>query len=71
MDAVWSPQYRIMRPSDDPRYVTVDLEPESVAQAEALHEALQQLWGLVQGQIIDRPQTRIFELIENTEYCFS
>ena len=60
-------RYRILRSTDGQGFVTVDLELESQVEAEALHAALRKLWGHVQGQIIGRPEARIFELVENGE----
>lgn len=61
-------RHRILRSSDDQRYVTVDLEFDNPSEVESFHAALQKLWGRVQGQIIDRPRARVLEVVENTSY---
>jgi hypothetical protein len=60
--------YRVLRPRDDPKYVAVELELETPAEAEALLAKLQTLWGRVEGRIIGAPQARIFEVAERKEY---
>jgi hypothetical protein len=61
-------RYRVMRPADDPNYATVDLEFDTMAEAEALLAALHRLWGRVQGEgLIGAPQARIIEVVESTE----
>lgn len=60
-------RYRIMRPVDDPRYVIIDLEFDTLAQAEAMDRALRQLWGQVEGKIMQGGRTRIIEVAEAAE----
>ena len=38
-------RYRILRPTDDPNYVMVDLDFDSASEAEAVHSALRELWS--------------------------
>jgi hypothetical protein len=38
-------RHRVGRPTDDPRYVTVDLDFERAAEAEAFLEALRRVWA--------------------------
>lgn len=38
-------RYRVFRPLDDPRYVKIDLDFDSLSDAEAFLGALQVLWG--------------------------
>ena len=61
-------RYRVLRPIDDPRYVMIDLEFDTAAQAEALLAAMRVIWGRVQGQIMTSPQARIVEAVETKEY---
>jgi hypothetical protein len=60
-------RYRVLRPVDDPGYVMVDLEFDTLLQAEAAHERLRQLWGRVEGTIIDAPRGRVVEVAESVE----
>lgn len=61
-------RYRILRPVDDPNFVMIELEFDSVREAEALLAALRQVWSRVEGTIIMNPQARIVELAESIEY---
>jgi hypothetical protein len=61
-------RYRVLRPIDDSRYVLVDLEFDSVGEAEAMLAALQGLWGRVEGTVMMNPRTRIVEAVESKEY---
>ena len=60
--------YRIQRPVDNPNYVMIDLEFDSAADAEAMLGSLLELWGRVQGTIMDDPQARIAEVVESRAY---
>jgi len=61
-------RYQILRPIDDERYVIIDLEFETVREAEALLAAMRVVWGRVEGTIIMNPQARIVEVVEITSY---
>ena len=61
-------RYRILRPVDDPNYVTVDLEFKSLQEAEALLAALRGLWRRVEGSVMHDPRARILETVEDREY---
>jgi len=61
-------RYSIFRPADDPNYVIIDLEFDSVGDAEATLAALRKLWERVEGQIIFSPQTRILDVTESITY---
>lgn len=51
---------------DDPGYVAVDLEFETVAEAESFLAALRELWRRAEAEgLIVRPQARIVEVAEN------
>jgi hypothetical protein len=60
-------RYRILRPVDDPKYVMIDLEFDTVAQAESLLSAMRKVWERVQGTIIDDPKARIVEEVESKD----
>ena len=55
-------RYRITRPMDDPNYVMIELEFDSVQEAEEMYTALWNLWRspLVK---IGAPTARILELV--------
>jgi hypothetical protein len=60
--------HQVFRAIDDPKYVMVDLEFDSTAEAEDLLAALRILWGKVQGNIMTGPQARIVEVLETRSY---
>ncbi len=61
-------RYRVFRPMDDAHYVTLDLEFDTVREAEALLAAMRVVWGRVEGTIMMNPQARIIEVVEIKEY---
>lgn len=60
-------RYRIYRPSEDQNYVIIDLEFESLKEAEDTLAKLQNLWKKVEGTVMMNPQTRLLEVIETVE----
>ena len=60
-------RYRIMRPVGDPDFAIIELEFDTVAEAEALLAAMREVWGRVQGTLIQSPQARITEIVESIE----
>jgi ribosomal protein L35AE/L33A len=61
-------RYRILRATDDPNYVMIDLEFKTAAEAEALLAAMRVVWDRVQGTILSDPRARILETVDTTEY---
>ncbi len=61
-------RYSILRDVDDPNYVLIDLEFNSREEAEGLLVGMQQVWGRVQGSIIDAPRTRIVDIDQTVEF---
>ncbi len=59
-------RHRVLRASDDPNYVMIDLEFDSASEAEAVQDALRELWGRV--DVMRNPQARIVEAVEVKEY---
>lgn len=61
-------QYAISQPVDDPRYVLIDLEFETVVQAEGLRSAMQRVWasGAAAPALAGEPRTQILESREAT-----
>jgi hypothetical protein len=61
-------RYRILRATDDPNCVIIDLEFDSTSQAEALHASLRELWARVQPEgLVGGTTARIVEVIETKE----
>ena len=62
-------RYRVLRRTDDPNYVIVDLEFDSSSEAEAFRMKLRELWGRVGDDLgLDGPEARIVEAVESGEY---
>jgi hypothetical protein len=62
-------RYRIVRPTDDPNYVSVDLEFDTASAADAFRTALRELWGRAGGDLgLEDPRARIVEAVESKEY---
>ena len=60
-------RYQISRAVDNPNYVMIDLEFDTVAQAQALLAAMRVVWSRVEGTIMMDPQARIVEMVEIKE----
>jgi hypothetical protein len=60
-------QYSIFRLLNDPNYIVLDLQFETLQQAEDALTALRALWGKVEGQIMMNPQTRLLNLVETKQ----
>ncbi len=61
-------RYQISRPIDDLNYVMIDLEFDTVSQAEGLLAAMRVVWSRVEGTIMMNPKARIVESVETKEY---
>ena len=63
-------RYRVFRPVDDPKYIKVDLEFESLSEAEAFRAALENMWGSGRAApaLVGSPQARIVEVVESKEF---
>jgi hypothetical protein len=61
-------RYRVYRPADNPNYVIIDLEFDNPDNAQATLNALKNLWGKVEGTVMNNPKTRILEITESKEY---
>jgi hypothetical protein len=61
-------RHTVLRSTDDPNHVLIDLEFGSRDEAEAMLVALRALWGRVEGEVISDPRARILEAVETREY---
>jgi hypothetical protein len=64
-------RYRVLRPTDDPNYVIIELEFDSSSEAEAFLAALRRnVWSSQEAApaLRGEPQTRIVEAVEVKEY---
>lgn len=59
-------RYRLMRGTEDPNLVMIDLEFNSPEEAKALQEALRDVWTRV--GVISNPQALAAEIVETGEY---
>lgn len=60
-------RFRVSRPVDNPNFAIIDLELDSLGQAEALLGAVQQVWKGAAATIINNPAWQISEIIETKE----
>ncbi|CAN5575302.1 MAG: hypothetical protein H0V23_12035 [Nocardioidaceae bacterium] len=62
-------RYAIHRPVSDPLYVMIDLDFDTVSEAEAMVKRLQEIWqsAAAAPALAGHPQTRIIETVETTE----
>ncbi len=60
-------RYQVLRPIDNPNYAIIDLEFDSVNEAEGLLAAMREVWRGVQGTIMESPRVRIVEAVESKE----
>ena len=61
-------RYQVLRPIDNPNFVMIDLEFDTVQQAEALLAAMRAVWGRVEGTIMTNPKAQIVEVAETRTY---
>lgn len=60
-------RYQVMRSVEDPDYVLIDLEFDSVAEAEGLLSKMRQVWSGEGQKVMRNPQARIVESVETVE----
>ncbi|GAB3247928.1 hypothetical protein [Arthrobacter pigmenti] len=62
-------RYAISQPVDDPRYVLIDLDFESVAEAEGLLATMHRVWasGAAAPALAGEPRTRLLQSMEVTQ----
>jgi hypothetical protein len=60
-------RYQILRGLDDPSDVMIDLEFDTMSEAQALLNAMRRVWERVEGKIMWNPQAWIVEVTESRE----
>ena len=61
-------RYHIYQPVDDPKYVIIDLEFDSLSAAQATQTALQNMMTKVIDTLIVAPSIRLLSEMESKEY---
>lgn len=61
-------RYATFHPTGDLKYIIIHLEFDTLNDAQALLERLQELWGRVEGKIMMNPKTRIVEMLDCVTY---
>lgn len=60
-------RYRIYRPADDEHFVIIDLDFETLEEAEATQVLLKNMWPKVEGSLIFGPKISMLKVIESIE----
>ena len=63
-------RYTVSRPIDNPNHAIIELEFDTLAQAQGLLANVQKLWERVSGILIHDPQWRFSEIVEAKELQF-
>jgi len=58
-------RYHVLRPVDDPNYVMIDLEFETITEAEVFLKKMEQIWGGPGKAVMQNPRARIVESVED------
>ena len=60
-------RYQIFRAQDDPNYVMIDLEFDTLGEAEAFLTKMERIWSGPGKAVMQNPRSRIVESVELTE----
>lgn len=60
-------RYQVMRSADDPNYVLIDLEFDTLEQAEGLLTKMRRVWTGEGRNVMTNPQARIVDTVETIE----
>jgi hypothetical protein len=60
-------RYQVLRPTDDPNYVIIDLYFDNTEDAVRMLASLSVLWGKVEGAVMTGPKARILEIAESRD----
>ncbi len=61
-------RYALSRPVDDANYIAVDLEFDTIDEAEAFLVRMRELWAGAGGRVSSEQNARILETVESREY---
>jgi hypothetical protein len=61
--------YRVLRATDDPNAVVIELEFDGATEAESFREKLRGLWSQRAGELgLENPHARILDVAEEKDY---
>jgi hypothetical protein len=60
-------RYQILRSVEDPNYVLIDLEFDSLEEAEGLLTTMRRVWSGEGQRVMRNPQARIVDAVESRE----
>ena len=60
-------RYQILRPCDDPNFVMIDLEFDSIDEAQAFLRTMERVWSGPGKEVMTGPRARIIDLVESEE----
>ena len=60
-------RYQILRLQEDPNYVLIDLEFDTVGDADAFLRTMQQIWAGPGKAVMQNPRGRVAEVVEEKE----
>jgi hypothetical protein len=60
-------RYEVLRAKDDPNFVMIDLEFDSVTEAEAFLRTMERIWGGPGKAVMQSPRARIVDRVESKE----
>jgi hypothetical protein len=60
-------RYQVMQSTDDPNYVLIDLDFDSLEDAERLLAAMRRVWNGEGQKVMRNPQARIVDKVETIE----
>lgn len=60
-------RYQISRAIDNPNFAMIELEFDSLSEAEALLAGVQQVWERTNGTLIHNPEWRFSEVVQTKE----
>jgi hypothetical protein len=60
-------RYEVLRSVEDPNYVMIDLEFDSLAEAEGLLTKMRRVWSGDGQKVMRNPQARIVDSVESRE----
>ncbi len=58
-------RYQVLQQIDDPNYVMIDLEFETIEEAEAFLRKMEQIWGGPGKAVMQNPRARIMHRVED------